>query len=343
MRDAMVARGLDPRRIDPVIPTELVIDHSVRVDFAGTPDAYARNLRLELERNAERYGVVRWAIRISSRICVSCTTGGKRHRASGQYRALRPGRRAHHARRPRGGISRQPCRHGQPHTPMVNALGVFGWGVGGIEGGDRHVRPAGRIADAARRWLPFTGAPRLGVMCTDIVLALTRFLRAPPTCWLPWWNSAALRWIICRCRIARPSPTWRRNTARRWASFRSMRRRYAICVRPERRQGQIDLVERYTKAQGLWRDVQNPSFQARLPGIRSQCGRTVTGRPVAPGKLGAAEGCTAALPQRIRRAGGGGRRNTPGNCPPNAVAAWATLVIASDHRVLHQHRQPVPR
>src|SRR5580658_1562208 len=62
MRDAMVARGLDPRRIDPVIPTELVIDHSVRVDFAGTPDAYARNLRLELERNAERYGVVRWAM-----------------------------------------------------------------------------------------------------------------------------------------------------------------------------------------------------------------------------------------------------------------------------------------
>src|SRR3954469_24923323 len=62
MRDAMVARGLDPRRVDPVIPTELVIDHSVRADFAGTPDAFARNLRSELERNAERYGVVRWAM-----------------------------------------------------------------------------------------------------------------------------------------------------------------------------------------------------------------------------------------------------------------------------------------
>src|SRR5580658_4115239 len=62
MRDAMVARGLDPRRVNPVIPTDLVIDHSVRVDFAGTPDAFARNLDAELERNRERYGVVRWAM-----------------------------------------------------------------------------------------------------------------------------------------------------------------------------------------------------------------------------------------------------------------------------------------
>src|SRR5262249_48875376 len=62
LRDAVVARGLDPRRVDPVIPTHLVIDHSVRVDFAGTPDAFAKNLDAELERNRERYGVVRWAM-----------------------------------------------------------------------------------------------------------------------------------------------------------------------------------------------------------------------------------------------------------------------------------------
>ena len=126
MRDAMVARGLDPRRIDPVIPTELVIDHSVRVDFAGTPDAYARNLHLELERNAERYGVVRWAMEQFHNLRVVPPGNGIVHQVNIEHFAQ---------------VVVRTTQDGRPlafpdslvgmdsHTPMVNALGVFGWGV----------------------------------------------------------------------------------------------------------------------------------------------------------------------------------------------------------------------
>jgi aconitate hydratase len=130
LRDSMVARGLDPRRVNPVVPTDLVIDHSVRVDFAGTPDAFARNLRAELERNRERYGVVRWAMGEFKNLRVVPPGNGIVHQvnierfASVVDCAVRDGRR----------IAFPDSLVGMDsHTPMVNALAVFGWGVGGIE------------------------------------------------------------------------------------------------------------------------------------------------------------------------------------------------------------------
>ncbi len=259
MRDAMVARGLDPRRIDPVIPTELVIDHSVRVDFAGTPDAYARNLRLELERNAERYGVVRWAMEQFHNLRVVPPGNGIVHQVNIEHFAQ---------------VVVRTTQDGSPvafpdslvgmdsHTPMVNALGVFGWGVGGIEAatamfGQPVGLPTPRVIGCR-----LLGAPGPGVMCTDIVLALTRFLRA----------SDVLAAVVEFCgsaldHLSLPDRATIANMAAEYGATMGFFPVDAETLRYLRQTGrppaQIDLVERYTKAQGLWRDLE-PAFQTLL-------------------------------------------------------------------------------
>src|ERR1700722_17545313 len=130
LRDTFVARGLDPRRVNPMIQTDLVIDHSGRVEHSGTPDAFAKNIAAELERNRERYGVVRWAMSQFSNFRVVPPGNGIVHQVNIE----------HFAQVVATG-ERDGCRIAFPdslvgmdsHTPMVNGLGVFGWGVGGIE------------------------------------------------------------------------------------------------------------------------------------------------------------------------------------------------------------------
>jgi aconitate hydratase len=259
MRDAMVARGLDPRRVDPVIPTELVIDHSVRVDFAGTPDAFARNLRAELERNAERYGVVRWAMDQFRNLRVVPPGNGIVHQVNIErfaqvvVRVTRDGRTLAYPDSLVGMDS---------HTPMVNALGVFGWGVGGIEAatamfGQPVGLPTPRVVGCR-----LLGRARPGVMCTDIVLALTRFLRA----------SDVLAAVVEFCgpaldHLSLPDRSTIANMAAEYGATMGFFPVDGETLRYLRQTGrpeaQIDLVERYCKTQGLWRDTE-PAFQTML-------------------------------------------------------------------------------
>ena len=174
MRDVMAARGLDPRRVDPSVATDLVIDHSVRVDFAGTPDAYARNVHAELERNCERYGVVKWAMGQFRNLRVVPPGNGIVHQVNIEHFAQVVAcaeRDGHTMAFPDSLVGMDS------HTTMVNALAVFGWGVGGIEAatamfGQPVGLPTPRVVGCR-----LIGAPRPGVMCTDIVLAITRLLR----------------------------------------------------------------------------------------------------------------------------------------------------------------------
>jgi aconitate hydratase len=259
MRDAMVARGLDPRRVDPVIPTDLMIDHSVRVDFAGTPDAFARNLRAELERNAERYGVVRWAMDQFNNLRVVPPGNGIVHQVNIErfaqvvVRATRDGRTFAYPDSLVGMDS---------HTPMVNALGVFGWGVGGIEAatamfGQPVGLPTPRVVGCR-----LLGTARPGVMCTDIVLALTRFLRA----------SDVLAAVVEFCgpaldHLSLPDRATIANMAAEYGAtmgfFPVDGETLRYLHQTGRPDAQIDLVERYCKTQGLWRDAE-PAFQTML-------------------------------------------------------------------------------
>jgi len=259
LRDAFVARGLDPRRVNPVIPTDLVIDHSVRVDHAGTPDAFAKNLDAELERNRERYGVVRWAMAQFANFRVVPPGNGIVHQVNIERFAQvvatgeRGGRRLAFPDSLVGMDS---------HTPMVNGLGVFGWGVGGIEAatamfGQPIGLPVPRVVGCR-----LVGAPRPGVMCTDVVLALTRFLR----------SADVLAAVVEFC-----GPALGRLTLPDRATIANMAPEYGATMgffpvdgetlrylaQTGRPAAQVELVERYAKSQGLWH-ADEPAFERVL-------------------------------------------------------------------------------
>ena len=259
MRDAMVARGLDPARVDPTIPVEMVIDHSVRVDVAGRPDALARNLQGELERNRERYGVVKWAMGQFDNLRVVPPGNGIVHQINIEYFA-----QVVTTAQIEGRIVAFPDTlvGMDSHTPMVNALGVFGWGVGGIEAatamfGQPVGLPTPRVVGCR-----LTGAPRPGVMCTDIVLALTRFLRA----------SDVLAAVVEFCgpaleHLSLPDRATIANMAAEYGATMGFFPIDAETLRYLSQTGrpaeQVALVEDYAKAQGLWRGDE-PAFQTVL-------------------------------------------------------------------------------
>jgi aconitate hydratase len=259
LRDAFVARGLDPRRVNPVIPTDLVIDHSVRVDFAGTPDAFAKNLDAELERNRERYGVVRWAMAQFENFRVVPPGNGIVHQVNIERFAQVVACGARDGRQ----LAFPDSLVGMDsHTPMVNGLGVFGWGVGGIEAatamfGQPIGLPVPRVVGCR-----LTGAPRPGVMCTDVVLALTQYLR----------GADVLAAVVEFCGPALP-----RLTLPDRATIANMAPEYGATMgffpvdgetlrylaQTGRPAAQVELVERYAKAQGLWH-ADEPAFERML-------------------------------------------------------------------------------
>ncbi|MFM8972375.1 MAG: aconitase family protein, partial [Actinomycetota bacterium] len=127
LRDAMVRMGGDAAAVEPGIPVDLVIDHSIIVDVAGVSDAFARNAELEYARNAERYRFLRWAQSAFRTLRVFPPNRGICHQVNVEYLAqvvFRDGQ----------GLAYPDTLVGtDSHTPMVNGLGVLGWGVGGIE------------------------------------------------------------------------------------------------------------------------------------------------------------------------------------------------------------------
>ena len=174
MRDALAARGLDPRLLDPAIPVDFVVDHSLSVLFAGNPDALAMNRKLELERNHERFAFIKWC-----------------QGAFGRFRVIPPGRGIMHqvnlewlshvirltdgADRP---LARPDTMIGtDSHTTMVNALGILGWGVGGIEAEMAMLGTPLEMAPPRVVGIRLDGALREGVTATDLVLHVAEFLR----------------------------------------------------------------------------------------------------------------------------------------------------------------------
>ena len=155
MRDAMADLGGDPRRINPLIPAELVIDHSVIADVFGRADAFRRNADLEFDRNQERYQLLRWAQQSFDDFRVVPPDTGICHQVNLEYLS----RVVFTTDGPGGAAAYPDTLVGtDSHTPMVNGLGVLGWGVGGIEAEAAMLGqpmsmliPAGRRGQAHRR------------------------------------------------------------------------------------------------------------------------------------------------------------------------------------------------
>jgi len=170
MRDIAIKMGKDPSIINPQVPVDLIIDHSVQIDFWASPDALRRNLELEIQRNRERYRFLKWAQRAFKNLTVFPPGTGIIHQVNLEYLAK--------VVMTDGDLAFFETLVGMDsHTTMINGLGVVGWGVGGVE------------AEAAMLGEPITikvprvvgvhlyGEPRPGVTATDIVLAVTEFLR----------------------------------------------------------------------------------------------------------------------------------------------------------------------
>src|SRR5437667_1850427 len=172
MRDAMAAMSGDPARINPLVPAELVIDHSVQVDVFGTHDAFTRNAEREFERNKERYAFLRWGQDAFDNFSVVPPDTGIVHQVNLEYLA-----RVVFVNEKTGEAYPDTLVGTDSHTTMVNGLGVLGWGVGGIEA------EAAMLGQPMSMLIPqvvgfkLNGALREGSTATDLVLTATEMLR----------------------------------------------------------------------------------------------------------------------------------------------------------------------
>jgi aconitate hydratase len=170
MRNAMADLGGDPEQINPLIPVELVIDHSVQVDVFGAREAFARNVEFEFERNRERYAFLRWGQKGFRDFKVVPPGTGIVHQVNLEYLAR--------VVEERDGVAFPDTLVGtDSHTTMVNGLGVLGWGVGGIEA------EAAMLGESLSMLVPqvvgfkLTGELPEGATATDLVLTVTQILR----------------------------------------------------------------------------------------------------------------------------------------------------------------------
>ena len=175
MRDGLKALGGDPNRINPVVPADLVIDHSVQVDFFGTPEAYRQNVEREFERNRERYALLRWAQHAFEDFRVVPPGTGIVHQVNLEYLASVIHRRTENGM----SVAYPDTLVGtDSHTTMINGLGVLGWGVGGIEAeavltGQPYYMLLPEVVG-----VKFTGELGEGATATDLVLHIVQMLRA---------------------------------------------------------------------------------------------------------------------------------------------------------------------
>ena len=246
MREAVVDLGADPARIEPLAPAELVIDHSVIVDFFGSPDAQERNVELEYQRNRERYQFLRWGQGAFEEFTVVPPGTGIVHQVNIEHLARVVMARA-------GQAYPDTVVGTDSHTTMVNGLGVLGWGVGGIEA------EAAMLGQPVSMLIPrvlgftLTGELPAGATATDLVLTITQMLRAHGVVgkFVEFTgDGVAAVPLANRATIGNMSPEYG-STA---AIFPIDGVTLDYLRLTGRSAAQVALVEAYAKEQGLWHD-----------------------------------------------------------------------------------------
>jgi aconitate hydratase len=258
MRDAMAAMGGDPKRINPLFPAELVIDHSVQVDVYGTADALVRNTENEYERNRERYVLLRWAQKAFDNFRVVPPSTGIVHQVNLEYLSR--------VVFDQDGVAYPDTLVGtDSHTTMVNGLGVLGWGVGGIEA------EAAMLGQPCNLLIPQVVGVRLfgtlpeGTTATDLVLTITRLLRdrGVVSKFVEFYGDGLLGLPLAdRATIGNMSPEFGSTCAIFPIDAETIAYMKLTGRSPER----VALVEAYAKAQGLFREkgAPDPVFSENL-------------------------------------------------------------------------------
>ena len=171
MRSAAQRLGHEPRKIEPLVPVDLVVDHSIMVDHYGTPDALDLNMKLEFHRNRERYEFMKWGMQAFDTFGVVPPGFGIVHQVNLEY--LAPG-----VHRGKNGVYYPDTLVGtDSHTTMINGIGVVGWGVGGIEAEAAMLGQPVYFLTPDVVGFELTGELREGVTATDLVLTVTEMLR----------------------------------------------------------------------------------------------------------------------------------------------------------------------
>ncbi|HMM83347.1 MAG TPA: aconitate hydratase AcnA [Terrimesophilobacter sp.] len=261
MREAVAELGGDPKKINPLAPAEMVIDHSVIADLFGTENAFERNVEIEYERNGERYQFLRWGQTAFDDFKVVPPGTGIVHQVNIEYLA-----RVTMTRMVDGVLNAYPDTlvGTDSHTTMVNGLGVLGWGVGGIEA------EAAMLGQPVSMLIPkvvgfkLTGSIPTGVTATDVVLTITQMLRAHGVVgkFVEFYGAGVTQVPLAnRATIGNMSPEFG-STA---AMFPVDQVTLDYLRLTGRSEAQIALVEAYSRLQGLWHDASvEPSFSEYL-------------------------------------------------------------------------------
>ncbi|CAB4638584.1 MAG: aconitate hydratase AcnA [Actinobacteria bacterium] len=250
MREAVAELGGDPKKINPLAPAELVIDHSVQIDVAGSPDAFEKNVEFEYKRNEERYQFLRWGQTAFDDFKVVPPGTGIVHQVNIEYLA-----RTVMAREVAGELQAYPdsCVGTDSHTTMVNGLGVLGWGVGGIEA------EAAMLGQPVSMLIPkvvgfkLLGQISTGVTATDVVLTITEILRKHGVVgkFVEFYGAGVTSVPLAnRATIGNMSPEFGSTVA----MFPIDQVTLDYLKVTGRSQEQLDLIEAYAKVQGLWHD-----------------------------------------------------------------------------------------
>ena len=261
MREAMAGLGGDPVKINPLSPAELVIDHSVIVDAFGTPDALRINTDIEYERNRERYQFLRWGQTAFDDFKVVPPGTGIVHQVNIEHLA-----RVVFSREENGELTAYPdtCVGTDSHTPMVNGLGVVGWGVGGIEA------EAAMLGQPVSMLIPrvvgfkLTGKLPEGATATDLVLTITELLRQHGAVgkFVEFYGPGVTQVPVAnRATIGNMTPEYGATISIFPIDDQTIDY-LRLTGRDEQR---LALVEAYAKAQGMWFDPKaKPEFSEQL-------------------------------------------------------------------------------
>ncbi len=260
MRSAMKRLGGDPKRINPLVPVDLVIDHSVQVDLFGSPEALAANEALEFERNRERYEFLRWGQKAFRNFRVVPPAVGIIHQVNLEFLAKCVFLRDDGT----GPVAIPDTLVGtDSHTTMINGLGVVGWGVGGIEA--EAVMLGQPLYMLAPQVVGFevTGQLAAGTTATDLVLTITQILRAEGVVdkFVEFFGPAIAGLKVAdRALIANMSPEYGATMG----YFPIDEQTLAYLRETGRTPQEVELVERYTKEQQLFRSEANSATSQPL-------------------------------------------------------------------------------
>ena len=262
MRSAMARLGGDPQKINPVVPANLVIDHSVQVDVFGQSIALQRNAEIEFERNRERYEFLRWGQQAFDNFSVVPPASGIVHQVNLEYIAK--------------GVQTRPEADGlvaypdslvgtDSHTTMINGLGIVGWGVGGIEAEAVMLGQPIYMLTPAVVGFKLTGQLREGVTATDLTLTVVQMLRQKGVVgkFVEFYGPGLGRMTLPdRATIANMAPEYGATMG----FFPTDAESLNYLRRTGRPPELVELVERYTKEQGLFRvdAMPDPDFTDTL-------------------------------------------------------------------------------